>query len=96
MINMKYKKLSLTDKLKLFITKIIKYYEDNIKNLINSYKLGLNEKKQMLEKFNNYIPKELMILRNNIKNCYYCSTISNFNFKYKTIEEDFNRLKIIK
>jgi len=37
-----------------------------------------------------------MILRNHIKNCLYVNTISDLNFKIKTIEEDFKLLSYIK
>lgn len=47
--------------------------------------------KKLSEQFNESIPKELMILRNHIKNCYYCNSVSDFNFKYKTIEESRRR-----
>lgn len=90
------RKLSLTDESKLFISRLINVYNSKISNTINSYKLSLSDKKKLLEQFNESIPKELMILRNHIKNCYYCNSISDFNFKYKTIEEDFKRLKLIK
>lgn len=63
---------------------------------MNSYKMDLKDKKVLLQQFNESIPKELMILRNHIKSCCYCNTVSDFNFKYKTIEEDFKRLYIIK
>lgn len=90
------KKLSLTDESKLFISKLISVYNDKIKNNINSYKLGLSDKKKLLEQFNESIPKELMILRNHIKSCCYCNNVSEFNFKYKTLEEDFKRLLLIR
>lgn len=89
------KKLSLTDESKLFISKLISVYNDKIKNNINSYKLDLKAKKLLLDQFNKSIPNELMILRNHIKSCCYCNNVSEFNFKYKTLEEDFKRLLLV-
>lgn len=37
-----------------------------------------------------------MILRNHIKNCTYANSIADFNYKYKTVEEDFKRLSLIR
>lgn len=90
------KKLSLTDESKLFISRLINVYNSKISNTINSYKLGLSDKKKLLKQLLDIIPSELMILRNHIKNCLYVNTVSDFNFKIKTIEEDFKRLKYIR
>lgn len=89
------RKLSLTEESLLFINKLNNYYNKNIKTKMNDYKLSIDDKKKILNEFLNKIPSELMILRNHIKNCMYCSTISEFDFKYKTVKEDINRLKFI-
>lgn len=90
------KKLSLTDESKLFISRLINEYKNEISNNIISYKYDLDSKKKLLIKFNETIPRDLMILRNHIKNCTYVNSIADFNYKYKAIEEDFKRLNYIK
>lgn len=86
------RKLSLTEESLLFINKLNNYYSKNIKTKMNDYKLSVDDKKKILNEFLNKIPSELMILRNHIKNCLYVNGVSDFNFKYKSIEEDFKRL----
>ena len=63
---------------------------------MNSLLNDLDSKKKLLIKFNETIPRDLMILRNHIKNCTYANSIADFNYKYKTVEEDFKRLSLIR
>lgn len=90
------RKLSLTDETIQFIKKINEVYNLKIKEKITGYKLPIEDKKKLLKQFLDIIPSELMILRNHIKNCLYVNTVSDLNFKIKTIEEDFKRLSYIK
>lgn len=90
------RKLSLTDESIQFIKKLTEVYNLKIKEKITGYKLSIEDKKKLLKQFLDIIPSELMILRNHIKNCLYVNTVSDLNFKIKTIEEDFKRLSFIK
>ncbi len=89
-------KLKFTNETILFINKMLDFYNRNIDVIIKNYKLDLNAKKKILEAFLNKIPKELIILRNHVKNCLYVNTISDFEFKINILADDFKRLKLVK
>lgn len=89
-------KLKFTNETILFINKMLDFYNRNIDVIIKNYKLDLNAKKKILEAFLNKIPKELIILRNHVKNFLYVNTISDFEFKINILADDFKRLKFVK
>lgn len=89
--------LKLTEDSILFVSDLIKEYNNDVKSKINGTYMSLDEKKKIIEDFLKKVPTGLMILRNHLKNCTYSTSIPDFNFKYeKYVDEDFKRLSFIK